>query len=211
MLLQPLSRIKKKSKRSKRGALTFEYTERQKGGIAQLWSDRIPRFKKLKRRTIMKRKIARTSLAVHSFAVLLTLMPAAHASTCTMASVAGNWGYTYTGVLILPSGPVPVAAVGRFTADVSGNISGTQTRTLAGATAHEVIKGSNTVNSDCTATATIGVYDQSGNLLRTGVIAAVYVNNGREVREIFESLTLTDGTSLPVVITAEANKITDGE
>jgi hypothetical protein len=34
----------------------------------------------------------------------------------------------------------------------------------------------------------------------------VYVNNGKEVRDIFESLTLADGTSLPVVITAEATK-----
>jgi hypothetical protein len=159
----------------------------------------------------MKRNIARTTLAVHSFVVLLTLMPAAHASTCTMASVAGNWGYTYTGVLILPSGPVPVAAVGRYTADVSGNISGTQTRTLAGATAQEAIKGSSTVNSDCTVTGTIGVYDQSGNLLRSATIAGVSVNNGKELKEIFESLTLADGTSLPVVITGEANKIMGDE
>lgn len=160
----------------------------------------------------MKRNIARTTLAVHSFAVLLaTLMPAAHASTCTMASVAGNWGYTYTGVLILPSGPVPVAAVGRYTADLSGNISGTQTRTLAGATAREVIKGSATVNADCTTSGTVGVYDQSGNLLRSATLAGVYVNNGKELKEIFESLTLADGTSLPVVITAEVNKLTGGE
>jgi hypothetical protein len=137
--------------------------------------------------------------------VLLTaLESAAQASTCTPASVAGNWGYTYTGTLLLPSGPVPAAAVGKYTLDADGNISGTQTRSLAGETAQEVIKGSGTLNSDCTGTATIGVYDQSGNLLRTGVLAQVYVDNGKQGRAIFESLTLADGTPLPVVITADA-------
>ena len=120
--------------------------------------------------------------------------------------MAGNWGYTYTGTLLLSSGPVPVAAVGRFTADLDGNISGTQTRTLAGAVAQEVIKGSSTVNSDCTVTGTVGVYDQSGNLLRSATLAGVYTNNAKQLREIFESLVFPDGSSLPVVIAAEANK-----
>jgi hypothetical protein len=155
----------------------------------------------------MKRNTARTTLAILSFAVLLAaLVPTAQASTCTPASVAGNWGYTYSGALLLPSGPVPAAAVGRFTADMNGNISGSQTRSIAGATAQEVIKGTATVNSDCTGTATIGVYDSSGNLLRSATLAAVYVNNGREAHDIFESMVLADGTPVPVVITAEAKK-----
>jgi len=155
----------------------------------------------------MTRNFERFMLALFSFALLLAgLIPAAQATTCTLASVAGNWGYTYTGNLLLPSGPVPVAAVGRYMANLDGNISGTQTRTVAGASAQEVIKGSATVNSDCTGTATIGIYDQSGNLLRTAVLAAVYVNNGRQAKDIFESLVLDDGTNVPVVITADANK-----
>jgi hypothetical protein len=155
----------------------------------------------------MKRNFERSMLALLSFALLLTsLAPAAQAATCTMASVAGNWGYTYTGTLLPPSGQVPAAAVGRYTVDLDGNISGTQTRTVAGAAAQEVLKGSATVNSDCTGAATIGIYDQSGNLLRTGVLAEVFVNNGKQDRAIFESLVLADGTNVPVVITAEANK-----
>lgn len=155
----------------------------------------------------MRHNFARSILAMISFALLLaSLAPAAQAATCTLASVAGNWGYTYTGMLLSPSGPVPVAAVGRYVADLNGDISGTQTRTVAGAEAQELIKGSATVNSDCTGTATIGVYDQSRNLLRTAVLAAVYVNNGRQAKDIFESLVLPDGTNVPVVITAEANK-----
>ena len=155
----------------------------------------------------MRHNFAKATLALISFALLVaSLAPRAQAATCTLASVAGNWGYTYSGTLLLPSGPVPVAAVGRYTETADGNISGTQTRTVAGDTAQEMIKGSQTVNSDCTGTATIGVYDQSGNLLRTGVLAGVYVNNGKEIHDIFESLVLPDGTQLPVVITAEGKK-----
>jgi len=134
----------------------------------------------------MRRNGALATLTILSFAMFLaTLAPPAHASTCTMASVAGNWGYTYTGMLLLPLGPVPVAAVGRYTLDADGNVSGTQTRTVAGASAQEVLKGSGRVNSDCTATATIGIYDQAGNLLRTGVLAEVFVKNGKQSRAIF--------------------------
>jgi hypothetical protein len=99
-----------------------------------------------------------------------------------------------------------VAVVGRYTLNADGSISGTQTRSVAGATAQEVFKGSATVNSDCTTTGTVNIYDQSGNLLRTATLAAVFVNNGKELREIFESLVLADGTVLPVVITGQASK-----
>jgi hypothetical protein len=155
----------------------------------------------------MKHNIAYTTLAILLLALVLTgIAPSATASTCTTASVAGNWGYTYSGALLLPTGPVPAAAVGQYTLDASGNISGTQTRTLAGGTAHEVLKGSATLNSDCTVTATIGIYDQSGNLLRTGILTGVYVNNGKELPGMFEALILPDGTSIPVVITSNAKR-----
>jgi len=127
---------------------------------------------------------------------------------CSTARAAGEWGYLYTGTLILPTGAAPVAAVGRYTADKQGNISGTQTRTIApGEASHEVIKETVTVNSDCTGSATISVYSQSGTLLRTGVLAAVFLNNQREIRYLFESLVLPNGTSIRVVITADAKRL----
>jgi len=125
--------------------------------------------------------------------------------SCSTARAAGEWGYVYTGSLILPTGAAPVAAVGRFTADRVGNISGTQTRTIApGEASHEVIKGTATVNSDCTAAGTVSVYSLSGTLLRTAVLAGVFVNNQREVRYLFESLVLPNGTNIRVVITVDA-------
>ena len=50
----------------------------------------------------------------------ITLLPVVHAEApkgCSLETVAGNWGFTLTGSAILPTGPVLVAAVGRFTAD----------------------------------------------------------------------------------------------
>ncbi len=162
----------------------------------------------------MTRNILRISLVTIFVAMLhMSVVPAVWGqdqedSSCSMAGAAGEWGYVYTGTLLLPTGPVPVAAVGRYTLDKEGNVSGTQTRTVApGEASHEVIKGTATVNSDCTGTATISVYSQSGTLLRTAVLAAVYVNNQREVRYLFESLVLPNGTSIRVVITADAKRV----
>ena len=164
----------------------------------------------------MTRNIVRISLVTIFVAMLdVSLVPTVWGqddSSCSTARAAGQWGYIYTGTLLLPTGPAPVAAVGRYTLDKEGNISGTQTRSIAlGETAQEVIKGTGTVNADCTATATISVYDpKTGNLLRTAVLAAVYVNNQREVRYLFESLVVFDGTtstSIRVVVTADAKRV----
>jgi hypothetical protein len=101
----------------------------------------------------------------------------------------------------------PVAAVGIFTADASGNLSGSQTRSLAGAIADETFTGTYVVNSDCTGTDVIQVYE-SGVLVRTSTLKVVYDQNGREARAIFQSVVLPNGTSLPAVLTIEAKRIT---
>src|ERR1700687_344461 len=99
----------------------------------------------------MKHKKALTLLEGLLFATLtLSAVPSAQAEQCSLAGVAGKWGYTYTGAVILPTGAVPVAAVGRFTLDADGNISGAQTRSNGGVSAQETSKGKLTVNADCT-------------------------------------------------------------
>ena len=155
----------------------------------------------------MKRNLARTTLGIVFLAALVSLTPAAQAKGCTMSDVAGKWGYTYTGTIILPTGAIPAAAVGRFALDAIGNISGTQTRNVGGSVGEEVIKGSGTVNADCTATYKVDVYDGAGNLLRTAVLAAVFVDNATEFHALFASLVLPNGASLPTVITINAKKL----
>jgi hypothetical protein len=156
--------------------------------------------------------------AFHSIlfgAILLTalvgLTPAAQAHGCTMSDVTGSWGYTYTGTIILPTGAIPAASVGRFTLDAAGNLSGAQTRSVGGGVGQETIKGTGTVNPDCSATFKIDVYDGSGNLLRSAVLASVFVDRARELRAIFASLVLPNGASLPTVITINAKKMSSEE
>jgi hypothetical protein len=160
------------------------------------------------RRTVMKYKNALNLFAgILLAAVALSAVPSVHAQECSLAGVAGKWGYTYTGTIVLPTGGIPVAAVGRFTLDADGNLSGTQTRSNGGVSGEETISAEITVNADCTGSGNFKVYKSSGELVRTAVLALVFDDNSRELRGIFESLTLSTGPTLPVVITVEARKI----
>lgn len=129
---------------------------------------------------------------------------------CSSDRLAGAWGYTYTGALILPTGAVPAASVGRFTVDAPGNLSGTQTSSVGGSVSEDTIAGTVAVNSDCTGTATVRIYSPSGTLLRTAVLALVFVDNAREFRAIFQSLVLANGTNVPAVITMDGKKLIPG-
>jgi len=139
---------------------------------------------------------------------LLLAGPSLHAA-CTSATAAGTFGFTTTGILILPAptGPVPVGAVGSITFDLNGNAAGSQDRSLGGAFAHETLTGTLTVNRDCTISLLANVFDSSGNLVRTSTIDGVLVNNGKQIRAIFETVVLANGVSLGSVLTVDANRI----
>jgi hypothetical protein len=157
----------------------------------------------------MRSNITRTTLVVMSVATLyMTLVPAAHAEDiCSTAKAAGDWGFTLTGTLLLPTGPVPAAAVARGTVDAEGNFtSATEARNVGGGFANETLTGSWTVNSDCTGTLTVHAYE-SGKLVRTSVLSMVFVDNLREILMVQQSLTLPDGTTLPVVINVGAKRV----
>jgi hypothetical protein len=162
----------------------------------------------------MKRKIARTTFLTLVASVCLSLASAVQAAaTCSTAKAAGDWGFTLAGTLILPTGPVPGAAAGRISVDEMGNISGSEVRNVGGGFANETIKGLWTVNSDCTGTVTVNIYE-AGVLVRTSVLAAVFVNDLNKIRAVQESLTNPDGTTIPVVITLDGNRLSregDGE
>jgi len=142
-----------------------------------------------------------------AFVVSVALVPLqAEASHCSTAAAAGRWAYTYTGTIFTQNGPLPAASVGHFVQDAAGNVSGSQARSVAGNSGVEDISGTVTVNKDCTATATINVF-VNGQLQRTAVLAAVYDNNMNSSRAIFQSVTLPDGTNLPVVITIDYTRL----
>ena|SRR5438128_8666028 len=127
-----------------------------------------------------------------------------HAATCSNAAAAGKWGFTTNGTII---GVGPVGAVGRFTQDAAGNLVGTQTRSLNGAVADESLTGNVTVQPDCTATATINVFE-SGTLKRITTLGVVYVDNVRDAHAIFTSLVLKPSDiALPTVITVDLERL----
>jgi hypothetical protein len=157
---------------------------------------------------LIKQHITRTGFVIA--ALLLSLVAIASAqddSLCSMVSVAGQWGYTETGWALQPSGWVPSASQGSYTIDSNGNVSGTRYGTAGG---HTTLAGTATVNSDCTGTFTVKIYDLSGNLLFTVVKDLLYVDKATEVRAIVTSVTLASGTSVSTVLTVDGKKLFPG-
>ena len=133
--------------------------------------------------------------------------PAVQASEkCSNASVAGDWGFTLTGTILLPTGGVPVAAIATATVDKNGTITnGTEARNVGGGYADETVTGYWTVNPDCTGTHYVNIYE-SGLLVRISVVSMTFDDDSGEFRGVQKSLTLPDGTNVPVVITLEGRK-----
>jgi hypothetical protein len=154
----------------------------------------------------MKNSTILTTLSVLAFVVLVAgLTLPAQAANCSTATVSGSWGATLTGTLILPTGPVPIGAVLRASVDVDGNFTGSEARSVGGGYAEETLTGNWTVNPDCTGTA-IASFFEDGQLVRISVLAVVFDENSKEFRMVQKSLTLPDGSQVPVVITAEGKK-----
>jgi len=122
---------------------------------------------------------------------------------CSLASIAGKWAFTITGSIPAIG---PVGAVGKFTQDASGNVTGTEKRSLNGDVADETLTGTVIVNSDCSATYSFQVFED-GMLVRTSTIDAIFDDNVRQARAVFSSVVLADGTSLPSILTVDARRL----
>jgi hypothetical protein len=127
---------------------------------------------------------------------------------CSNARVAGDWGYTKTGTLFLPTGAaVPFATMGKLVFDADGTLSGVNNGSVNGTVSNDVLRGTFEINADCTGMATVEVYDQAGTLLRTIGMALVVDDNSTELRGLVTSLVLPSGASLKSVITAQARRL----
>src|SRR5947207_12785755 len=94
--------------------------------------------------------IARASLAAIGLALLVTIALPAQATQCSLANVAGSYGYTTSGfVAIAPGTFVPAAAAGRITFDGNGHVIGSQTRVGAGSCLDETDSGTYSLHSNC--------------------------------------------------------------
>lgn len=127
--------------------------------------------------------------------------------TCSNASLAGAWGYTETGTVVTPAGPVSAAAVGRYTFDREGTFSGTQHSSVAGTISQDTKLGTYTVNPDCTATLTLEIYSPSGALLRRSIWEIVLVDDEAEFHGIMTSLVLPNNVPLAPIMTMSAKRV----
>lgn len=157
----------------------------------------------------MKSKNALNLLAGLLFTTLaLSASSAAHAG-CSLASVAGKWGFTTNGTVL---GVGPRASLGIFTLDRSGNlIRGKATANLNGTVTDETFSGTYTVDPDCTGKLTIDILDSSGSKILTAKIDLVFDDNVREVRGLFTSAVLPNGAALGTVITIDGRRVVTTE
>jgi hypothetical protein len=110
----------------------------------------------------MKRNIARTSLTILSFALLLAgLVSAAHAqngtTSCSLSTLKGNYSVQGQGMVVaqfpgFPAPPFPFAEVAIDFIDGAGNITGKFTLNADGVVVSGTVKGTYTMNPDCTGT-----------------------------------------------------------
>jgi hypothetical protein len=154
----------------------------------------------------MKRNIAHRMLISLFFPVVLAaLLPTAHGQNCSIAFAAGQYAFSDSGTVV---GVASRVAVGIFTLDAAGILKGKGTSSLNGTIAAETFSGTYTASSDCTGKfKNVQIRDLSGNLLLTITADLAWDDNMKQLRAIFTSATLPDGTSLLTVIGADARKM----
>jgi hypothetical protein len=155
----------------------------------------------------MKRNIARTTLLMVSEMMLLVTLAAtarAEGPQCSPALTAGKWGFTTDGTII---GVGPRVALALLTLDAAGNVKGKVSASLNGNVTHTTLSGTYTVNPDCTGALSFSEYDLSGNLAFTGTVDLVWDDSMQELRFIFTSAKLPDGTLIGTVIGGSARKL----
>jgi hypothetical protein len=110
------------------------------------------------------------------------LLPAAHAQQCSLTTVAGSYGYTFSG-FVSPAANlfVPAAAAGLLALDGHGNLTGTQTRVVASSPLDETFTGTYTVNPDCTGSLTLLVQPDT----RTSTVKVVWTNTTKSISAVF--------------------------
>ena len=135
----------------------------------------------------------------------LPVVQADASRACSTETVAGNWAFTDTGTVV---GIGPRAAVGIFTLDTEGNLqNGLATSSLNGSVAGETFSGTYTVNSNCTGTINVEIFDaSSGAEIFAVALNIAFDDRMRELRGLFKSVVTPNGVSLPTTIALSGRK-----
>ncbi len=102
---------------------------------------------------------------------------------CSNRSWHGSFGFTLRGWRIGGSDPGPRAAAGRLTADGSGNLAGTETRSRSGLILRGTFVGTYSVNPDCTGSATATLSESDGST-EVRHFDFVIVDSGKGIRGV---------------------------
>ena len=151
--------------------------------------------------------VRKTHVNLSFAAVLATLLPAAYGQSCSLAGAAGSYGLTDSGTVV---GVGPRAGLALLTLDAAGNINGKVTASLNGSVTHTTLSGTYTVKPDCTGKTAFSEFDPSGNLVLTATVDLVWDDNMQEIRFIFTSVVLPNGTALAIAINGDARKTDPG-
>jgi hypothetical protein len=162
----------------------------------------------------MKRNIIWTLFLVAAFLMSLTAVAKEKKDKddciCSNATAAGTWGTIMTGTTFHPvTGAAGLfAAVNFATYDGVDTYWGTQTRSNNGVVSRVYFKGTYAVNSDCTGKKWTTSYADAEytTVLNTVEQDFVLVNDGKELIEIFATLTLPNGAVVPAVVTGHSTR-----
>jgi len=148
----------------------------------------------------MKSKLTLATLAAIGLASFICMALPAQASQCSLANVAGSYGYTASGFINIGENTfLPAAAAGRITFDGNGHVSGTQTRVVAGSSLDETYSGTYSVNPNCTGSFTVLVEPDT----RTSTVDLVWTENTNGASAVF--------TTPGFILTATARRISPRE
>jgi hypothetical protein len=157
----------------------------------------------------MKTRFVRIACLALVIAGCAAVVSAQGHRSCSTYSLVGDWAYTETGSVVAPTGTILSSAVGKYTFKRDGTFTGVQFSSTGGAVKEDVKQGTFEIGEDCTATLTLTVQDQAGNVLRNSVWAVVIAADGSEVHGIMKSLVLPNGLALGPIMTLRATRVSD--
>jgi hypothetical protein len=147
----------------------------------------------------MRHNKLRTIFLLATLFISLSLVAVAKDhDSCANLPMAGEWGFTWTGMLIIGTNPVPAAAVGKSIFDEDGNFSGTLTSSIGGTVSTDTMTGTYTQNPDCTGTLEVTIM---GTVSRTATWDTILDDGGKESRAIMKSLVIPGYPPVKPVVT----------
>jgi hypothetical protein len=100
---------------------------------------------------------------------------------CSVATLRGSFGFTFTGTANTAAGVSHRGGVGRWVLDGQGNLDGTVTINADGAVLRRTLIGTYTVEADCTGTIAVTFTDAAGG---RATFDMVIDDHGREFRTV---------------------------